>query len=277
MAANSGIGLWARQVRAMIGLELKKTFLRPRALPVVLAALLPVLLLFLRMASVRWTGQGGQPASDVALSYASIFQLFFVRLIVFFGCFGIFTYLVRGEIAERSLHFYLLAPMRREVFLAGKFVAGVLAGWTLFLASLALQLGFAFLPEVTAGGADYLLRGPGAGQALAYAGVTMLAVVGYGALFLALALLVKNPMIPAAALLGWEWLNFLLPPVLQKLSVIHHLQSLCPLPIPRGPFALPAEPTPPILAVPGVLLLAALLLWVALRRARRLEVAYAAE
>ncbi len=277
MATTSGMALWTRQVRAMIGLELKKTFLRPRALPVILAALLPALLLFLRALAARWTDQGAQPAPEVALAYANIFQLFFVRLVIFFGCFGIFTYLVRGEVAERSLHFYLMAPLRREVFLAGKFLAGVLAGWALFLASLALQLGFAFLPGVTSGGAAYLLSGPGAGQALAYAGVTMLAVVGYGALFLALALWVRNPMLPAAALLGWEWLNFLLPPALQKISVIHHLQSLCPLPIPRGPFALPAEPTPPILAVPGVLVLAALLLWLAVRRARRLEVAYAAE
>lgn len=277
MAQPVGWALWARQVRAMIWLELRKTFLRVRALPVVLAALLPAALLGLRAIGMAVTDANPDPAPELALHYASIFQLFFVRLVIFFGCFGIFTYLVRGEVAERSLHFYLLAPLRREVFLAGKFVAGVLAGWALFGASLVLQLAFAFLPGATAGGRAYLLSGPGLGQAAAYGGVTLLAVVGYGALFLALGLLVKNPMIPAAALLGWEWLNFLLPPVLQKISVIHHLQSLCPLPIPRGPFALPAEPTPPILAVPGVLLLAALLLWVAARRARRLEVAYAAE
>jgi hypothetical protein len=51
-------------------------------------------------------------------------------------------------------------------------------------------------------------------------------------------------MIPAAAILGWEWINFLLPPALKKISVIHYLQSLCPVPVPHGPFALPAEPTP---------------------------------
>lgn len=277
MAQAAGWALWTRQVRAMIWLELKKTFLRVRALPVVFAALLPAALLGMRAVGMAVTEANPDPAPEMALHYASIFQLFFVRLVIFFGCFGIFTYLVRGEIAERSLHFYLLAPIRREVFLAGKFLAGVLAGWALFGASLVLQLGFAFLPAATAGGSDYLFSGPGLGQAAAYAGVTALAVVGYGALFLALGLLVKNPMIPAAALLGWEWLNFLLPPALQKISVIHHLQSLCPLPIPRGPFALPSEPTPPILAVPGVLLLAALLLWIAARRARRLEVAYASE
>ena len=103
-----------------------------------------------RWASVRFADGHTEGASEMATAFATMFQLFFVRLVIFFGCFGIFTYLVRGELAERSLHFYLLAPIRREVFLAGKFVAGVLAGWALFGASLLLQLGFAFLPGATA-------------------------------------------------------------------------------------------------------------------------------
>ena len=56
-------------------------------------------------------------------------------------------------------------------------------------------------------------------------------------------------MIPAARVLGWEWLNSFLPAVLKKISVIHYLQSLCPVPIDAGPFALPAEPTPAPLAI----------------------------
>lgn len=273
----AGLALWTRQVGAMIGLEVRKTFLRLRALPVIVVALLPIVLLLLRLLAHSVRGADPMPAGTMASAFTLIYQLFFVRLVVFFGCFGIFTYLVRGEMAERSLHFYLLAPIRREVFLAGKFVAGCLAAGTLFAASLLVQLGLAFLPQATAGGAAYLLRGPGLGQAAAYLGVTLLAVVGYGALFLAVGLWVRNPMIPAALLLGWEWINFLLPPVLQKLSVIHHLQSLCPLPVPRGPFALPADPTPPFLAVPGVLLLAAALLWLAVVRVRRLEITYASD
>ena len=45
-------------------------------------------------------------------------------------------------------------------------------------------------------------------------------------------------------LYGWEWLNFLLPPLLKKVSVIHYLNSLVPVPISEGPFAVVAEPTP---------------------------------
>jgi hypothetical protein len=266
------------KVLAMLGLELRKTFLRPRALPVVIVAFLPAFLLGLRVVGQMVSGDPDhQGAAEIARVYGQIFQLFFVRLVIFFGCFGIFTYLARGEMAERSLHFYLLAPMRREVYLAGKYFAGLVAGSILFTVSLILQLLLAFLPAVTPGGYDYLFSGPGLGHAFAYWGVTLLAVVGYGALFLTLGLLLKNPMIPAAVLLGWEWMNFLLPAGLKQLSVIHHLQSLCPFPADKGPFALPAEPTPAWLAIPGLLAVAALLLWIAARRARRLEVAYAAE
>jgi len=269
-----GAGLWSRQIGAMVGLELRKTFLRARALPVVLVAFLPALLMALRAISVRAWGGHEMSAAQLASVYGGIYQLFFVRLVIFFGCFGIFTYLIRGEVAERSLHFYLLAPMRREVFLLGKYLAGCVAAAALFLASLAAQLVFGFLAGATVGGPSYLLSGPGASQAVAYAGVTILAVAGYGAVFLALALAVRNPMIPAATILGWEWMNFLLPPVLKKVSVIHYLQSLCPVPVAAGPFSLPGEPTPAPLAIGGLLVVIALLLLYAARRSRRLEVLY---
>jgi hypothetical protein len=262
-----GLSRWLRQVRAMLGLELRKTFLRPRALPVVVDAFLPVILLALRMLATRLQAIPAEAVGDVAQTYGVIFQLFFVRLVVFFGCFGIFTYLIRGEMLERSLHFYFLAPLRRDVFVVGKYLAGVVAGSALFGTSVLLQIGLCFLTGATPGGRAYLLSGPGAGQAMAYLGVTVLAVIGYGAVFLALGMLVKNPMIPAALILGWEWINFLLPPALKKLSVIHYLQSLCPVPVPHGPFALPAEPTPAVLALLGLLALAAALLFFASRRA----------
>ncbi|MEO8276810.1 MAG: hypothetical protein ABI639_11375 [Thermoanaerobaculia bacterium] len=268
---------WMHQILAMLGLELKKTFLRPRALPVMFVAFLPVAILTLRLFATRMQLAPAQSVADVSQTFGIIFQLFFIRLVVFFGCFGIFTYLVRGEILERSLHFYLLAPLRRDVFVAGKYLAGVVAGATLFGISLILQLLLCFLPSATQGGMSFLLAGPGFGQALTYLGVTILAVVGYGAVFLALGLLVRNPMIPAALFLGWEWLNFLLPPALKKLSIIHYLQSLCPVPIPHGPFALPVEPTPAGLAIGGLFVVAAVLLWLAARRARRLEVLYAGD
>jgi ABC-type transport system involved in multi-copper enzyme maturation permease subunit len=270
--------VWRRQIGAMLALELRKTFLRWRALPVVAVAFLPPTLLLMRVVAVTLTGARQLPAAEMATQYAALFQLFFVRLVVFFVCFTVFTYLVRGEIAERSLHFYLMAPLRRDVFLAGKYVAGLIAASSIALMSLVLQLPLAFaVGGVTEGGAAYLFEGPGAGHAVAYALVTVLAVAGYGAVFLALALAVRNPMIPAGLILGWEWINFLLPAALKRISIIHYLQSLCPVPFDGGPFALPAEPTPAPLAIGGLLLLTAALLYLAIRRARRLEVLYTGE
>ena len=61
------------------------------------------------------------------LIFATSFQFYFLRLAVFFGCVGIFINLFRGEMLSKSLHFYMLTPMRREVLLAGKYLAGLLA------------------------------------------------------------------------------------------------------------------------------------------------------
>src|SRR5712672_687243 len=58
--------------------------------------------------------------SQGSLIFATSFQTYFLRLAVFFGCAGIFLNLFRGEMLDKSLHFYLLTPMRREVLLAGK-------------------------------------------------------------------------------------------------------------------------------------------------------------
>ncbi len=64
---------------------------------------------------------------DDSMVFAGVFQFFFLRLAIFFGCLGIFMNLFRGELLDQSLHFYFLAPIRREALMAGKFLAGVLA------------------------------------------------------------------------------------------------------------------------------------------------------
>jgi len=273
--AAGGMTLWRRQVGAMIGLELRKTFLRARALPLLAGAFLPAGLFVIAALAAAGHGRGPQPAAQMALTFANVFQVLYLRLVIFLGCFGIFTYLIRGEIAERSLHFYLMAPLRREVLLVGKYIAGCLAGGLLFTLGALAQLAAAFLPHAESGGRTYLFEGAGAQQALAYLGVTLLAVVGYGALFLTFALIFRNPMIPAAVFLGWEWANFILPPALKRISLIHWLESLCPIPISGGPFAIPAEGAAPAVAVASVLGIATLLVAYAARRARKLEVLYA--
>ena len=123
----------------------------------------------------------------------------------------------------------------------------------------------------------YFFDGAGAGQLLAYLGVTILACIGYGAVFLIVGLFFRNPIIPGLLLYGWEWINFLLPPLLKKLSVIHYLQSLVPVPMSEGPFAVLAEPTPAWISVPSLLLFTGVVLFLAGLHIRRMEISYAGE
>ncbi len=218
------------------------------------------------------------------LIYASIFQFFFLRLAIFFGCVGVFTNLFRGELLDKSLHYYLLTPLRREILVIGKYLAGLIATTVIFTTSTALQmwtLSWHFeKSEISA-----YMAGSGWNQALAYLGVTVLACVGYGSVFLAAGLLFKNPIIPAAAVEVWESLNIFLPAALKKVSIIFYLQSLCP--IVASPdekmnrflklLVSAAEPVSAPVAIIGLLAVTAIVLVLAGRLARGLEINYSTD
>ena len=70
------------------------------------------------------------------------------------------------------------------------------------------------------------------GHVFWYAAAAALGCVGYGSVFLAFGLYVRNPIIPAAVLLAWEAVNGILPHGLQRMSILYYLQSLCPVPAP---------------------------------------------
>jgi ABC-type transport system involved in multi-copper enzyme maturation permease subunit len=216
--------------------------------------------------------------------FATVFQFFYLRLAVFFGCVGIFTNLFRGEMLDKSLHFYLLAPMRREVLLAGKYLAGLLAAVVIFTTGTALQiaaLSWHFEPGQVAA----YMHGSGWSDIASYLGVTALACAGYGSIFLATGLLFRNPIVPATVVMLWESINLFLPATLKKISVIFYLQSLCPT------VAAPESDTPPLLrllissteappawlSIAGLMGVTLVVLAVAAMRARRLEINYGTE
>lgn len=273
LTAPRGV-LWARQIAAVLRLEVKKTFLRRSALPVYLLALAPPALLVLRVVFVWTGGSTGGPAGSppgATMAYAGLFQVYYLRLGVFFGCVAIFTRLIRGEILDQTLHYYLLAPLRREILVAGKYLAGWIASTTLFGISVAASFLLIYLPFGSRFLAAFLLEGPGLGHLASYLTVTALACLGYGSVFLLMGLLFRNPIVPAAVVLGWESIHLLLPPILQKMSVIHYLQSLSPVTVPVGPLAILADPTPAWVAVPGLLGVTVVVLVLACLRLRRFE------
>jgi len=271
LSLPAGPSLWIRQVRGILRIELRKTLFGRRSLLVYLIAGAPMGLsaLILVLTLIFGDDSGG---GDV---FASFYFHFLLMMVTFFGAASIFMNLFRGEILDRCLHYYFLVPLRRSVLVTGKFLAGLLSGWILFG-------GATFVSYwLTMTALSLSSKGPSTGgswgQALGFTGTTMLACLGYGAIFLLIGLLFRNPFIPAIMIWGWESINFLLPPVLKKISVVHYLRSIVPIPVPMGPFALLAEPTPLYFSLPGLLLLATAALLLASWRIRHMEISYGNE
>jgi ABC-type transport system involved in multi-copper enzyme maturation permease subunit len=274
--------LWIVQTMAVLRLELRKTFFSKRGFWIYLVALAPVVLFTGHSLVQMKTHRPCDFGSDTNI-FATTFQLFYIRLAVFFGCVGIFMNLFRGEVLDKSLHYYFLAPIRREVLLVGKFLAGLLATTIIFTTSTMLQIVGMYLHHGWNVVSDYLISGNGVSHIVAYLGVTVLACLGYGSVFLAAGVMFRNPLIPAGVILVWESINSFLPAILQKFSVIYYLKSLCPIQIDphAGSFfsllSINADPMPAYIAVPGLIMLAVAVLLLASYQVRKMEINYATE
>ena len=269
--------LWMRQIGGVLRLEMKKTFLSKRGWWVYLLALGPVGLTLLHWLFTMGHQSDRHSVGQDSLIFAGLFHFYFLRLGIFFGCVGIFSNLFRGEMLEKTLHYYFLTPMRREFLVVGKYLAGLSSALVLFVGSTALSflfIGRHFGPLYT----DYILHGPGLSQLGSYVLVAALACIGYGSVFLMSGLFFRNPMIPAAVVMVWENLNPFLPTLLKKISVIFYLKGLCPVEIPIPPpfnvMVIDADPSPFWVAVPGLLMVALILLIYSGISARQTEISY---
>jgi hypothetical protein len=272
---DSQWSLWLRQIAAIMRLDVKRNFFGKRAVLIYLLALMPVGLLSLM--AILPPGFAWDDFTQYPLRFSLIYNALILRTVVFFGCAWIFMNLFRGEIVDRSLHYYFLSAVRREVLLTGKYLSGLVTSIILFTTVTVVSMFLLFFPHFFSPSVRFFLDGPGIGQLVTYAVITMLACVGYGAFFMVFGLFFRNPIIPALLLYGWEWINFLLPPLLKKVSVIHYLNSLVPVPLSEGPFAVVAEPTPAWISIPGLLIVTVLVLFVASRRIRRMEIRYGSD
>jgi len=270
-------GMWMRQTLAVARLESRRSFLQRRgwwilaALPVVLTGTHSLVAM-----SGSWLGGMCSIGVDTR-AYAAIFQFLILRFCIFFGCAGIFTTCFRGETTEKTLHYYFLTPMRREVLAAGKYLAGEATALIFFAGGAALSY---MLITLHFGAAhwEHMFRGTGLYELTWYTVIAVLACLGYGAIFMAVGLWFKNPMIAVAVVMVWENLNPFLPSLLKKFSVIFYLKGLCPVDVPMsGSLSLIevlTNPTPAWIAIPGLLILTAVVLAMACFSVRRMEVSY---
>ena len=265
--------LWARQTLAVLSFELRRGLSSGRVLFLVMLAGAPVLV-FSLYALFPDDEKFIENLGGTSVLFAITYRGFFLRLLIFLGCVLVFTRLFRGDTLERVLHYYFLAPVRREVLVVGKYIAGVSITFLMFSLSMVLSFVLIYMPGGWPRFQEFMLAGPGLGHLSAYLGTNLLACIRYGSVFLLTGLFFRNPIVPAGAILGWEYINFLLPPLLKKFSVIYYLESLCPVPIPQTMITLLAEPAPFWMAVPGLIGLTILVLFIAGLKIRRMEVRY---
>src|SRR3984885_5480382 len=270
-------GLWWIQAHRLTSMEVRRNLFSWRAGWIYFLAFIPTFIILIHALIARHFQSS--MSEDTAI-LAGIVQFYYIRLGVFFGCLGIFSRLIRGEMIERSLHFYLLAPVRREVLLLAKFVAGSISALLLF--------GTAILADFTliyvgfgAAGQDYVFHGPGLGQLQAYLAIVVLACLGYGAVFLLLSMMFRNPTPAAMLVWAWEMIKPLLPSLLQRVSVAFYLRHLMPVSVAgKGIFALLTVQTEPVsnwAAGFGLIILIAGVLLYSCYRIRTLEIRYATE
>ncbi len=267
--------LAARQLAGTLRLDLRRSLLSPRSLAVYFLAFAPLALVTVWVLTPFPTEEFDGPHHGSHV-FTVLFELY-VRVSVFFSGLFLFVSLYRSEILERSLHYYLLTPVRRELLALGKYLAALIAAAGTFLIGTTAIYLVVISPWGTAAMANYLFSGPGLGNLGAYLIVVTLACAGYGALFLLVGVLFRNPVLPAAAIWVWESANPLLPSSLKHVSVIFYLKSLYPVPIARGLFEVVGEPASMLGSIVGAILFIVFVLAVAAWKVRRMDLAYGGE
>jgi ABC-type transport system involved in multi-copper enzyme maturation permease subunit len=276
-APDPGTGrLRLRQLGAVIRLELHRLLRANRLVAITLFNLAPVVVLLLSyLAPIAERSVDSSPAG-LGRIFAIIFSTWMLRVAVFFTSAALSIQLFRTETFEKTAHYYLLAPVRRDVVVAGKLLTGVLASAVICCVAVAASY-LALLGWMGSGMTAFFISGPGMAHLAAYLGVTVLGCLGYGAVFALAGVMWRNPILSFLALFGWETVLFLLPPFLKAISVLFYLESLLPVRPPAGPLAILAEPPPPLVSVLGALIFTAAVVALAAWRARGTEITYSTD
>ncbi len=281
---NNQWRIWLRQTWTIFIAEFRKNLLTKRGIWIWLLALAPVALAWAHTIVYLKYGRMNCTIPRDTNGLSMIYQYFLLRSGIFFGCVGIFTRLFRTEMLERSLHYYFLSPVRREVLLLGKFLAGMATALLFFGSSTLLTFAGMYGHYTQPVLEEFLWKNHGVEHLLGYLGVTAFACLGYGAVFLAMGMTFRNPVVPAISVILWESINFMLPAWLKKCSVIFYLKAMTPVELPmdkvRGPLALlniNADAPPTWLAVTGLICFTAIIMAFASWQVRRMEISYAGD
>jgi hypothetical protein len=272
MPSNNELTLWRNQAFAILRMELKRNFISKRGIWIYLLAFAPAVVPWLH--SFAAMSRPDRMLHDLQKDTA-------IRPAMFFGCVGIFTYLFRGELVEKSLHYLFLSPVRREIQVIAKFAAGLITAWFFFGLSILLMFSGMYAHFSPAEIREFLFNDGGLSHAVSYFFITLLGCVGWGSVCLWMGIRWRNPVIPSVSFLLWESINTFLPSWLRPISVLHYLQSMVPV---QGNFrdanaiiGLTADPVPPYIAVPAIILIAIGMLALSVRQLKRTEISYSSD
>jgi len=148
--------LWWIQAKRISRIEVRRNLLTWRAAWIYFLAFVPTAIILIHFLFDRHPQFALADDTDIL---AAIVQFYYIRLGIFFGCLGIFSRLIRGEMVERSLHLYLLAPVQREVLLLAKFASGVIGAVLLFGSAMVANFAIMYASYGSAG-YDYTFNGP---------------------------------------------------------------------------------------------------------------------
>jgi len=215
-----------------------KVFFLLRLLPVSLAVLV----------RIAFAGR----SSDVMTVFQEILMVYFLQFLIIILTLFYGTSVCSEEIEGKTLHYLTTRPLTKGGIIIGKFAAYTVLSASMVLVSLAasyLIMSFEKLGEAAAYGA--LLR---------YAGVLLLGLMAYMALFTFLGTFLKKSILVGLAFgFGWETAIQYFPGSTQRFSVVHYLKSLLPY-YSAGKFSIlmfRLEPTSPAVAVLVLLLITA--------------------
>lgn len=276
VAAAHPYKVWLRQLGLMVRTDYPYHFFTRRSIWLYLLALAPMGITAIYAGVQLYKGPHNSLGNEV-MTFAGIMQFLYIRFLIFFGSLAVGTFLIRGEVLHKTLHYYYLLPVRREVFYVSRFAVGWIATSTVFMISVAASY-FLLMAHRGSQFWNFFWHSQGLPNLLDYLLVTLLACAGYGAIFLLASLYVRNPLIPGAVVFAWETVSPIFPLWAQKISVVYYLKSLSPVNVSAdGMFALlisPLEPSPRWLAVLGLLVLVGITLAAGALRIRKSEIDY---
>lgn len=274
-----GLSLWWRQFIAVLVPAIQRSIFSKRVLVALVLIVLPFGLLTMMGIESMKAGDDNfmSNINRARMIFGIVYSTFMLAAILYIGNAIMFTSLVRGEILERSIHYPMLAPVRREILILGRFVGGLISAFILFgLATIACYL-VIYLPFGVTRLVTDLSSGIALEQLSTYLLMTFLACMGYGSVFMATGLVFRNPLIPVLAIAGWEIINFLLPPALKVISVVFYLKNLMPVHIEQQaplPLAVVAQPLPIWMSIFGIVFLASISISIAIFYLKRMEIRY---